>query len=413
MSIKKIQITDIADFDSVEVIEVLVKKGDEVDIDQPVVTVESDKAMMDYPSPFAGTIEEVYVREGNKVSEGDVLLTLHAKEAINQSEKVSTPKKLESEIEAKSSTAKENTSNIKHQQLFPSNSYASPGTHKYARELGVNLNDVQGSARGQRVVIEDVQQHVQGKLQATNINSFATKGLDFSSYGETHDQVLNSVQKRTAKNMQHAWQSIPHVTHFDEADVTLLEQHRKKLANQYKQKNIKLTPLAFVIKALVVALKKYPQFNSSLDITSEKIIYKNYFHIGIAVDTEYGLFVPVIRDVDKKSLEQVAIELVEISHLARQRKLKSTHMGGASMTLSSLGNLGGRAFTPIINPPEVAILGLSKMIIKEKVLGSDVKQQKLLPLSLSYDHRVINGADAARFCTYLKNVLEDIWKLIL
>ena len=245
------------------------------------------------------------------------------------------------------------------------------------------------------------------------VNKKPNKALDFSLYGNSTAKELTKIQKLTADNMLNAWQSIPHVTHFDQADVTQLEIHRKQLASDLKEKQIKLTPLVFVIKALVATLKKFPQFNSSLDTATEQLIYKDYFHIGIAVDTPHGLFVPVLRDVDKKSLEQLAIELVEISDLARQRKLSPKQMGGASMTISSLGILGGQAFTPIVNPPEVAILGLTKMIVKEKISASNAEQQKLLPLSLSYDHRVINGADAARFCTYLKDVLEDVWKLIL
>ena len=412
MEIKDIKISDIEEFDSVDVIEVLVKEGDEISVDQPLITVESEKAMMDYPSPHAGVVEEIIVQEGNKVSEGDVLLKLKTelKETItNEKPKIKTIENSQTKVVEKTQTV-----STKKQPAESNNSYASPGTHKYARELGVNLNNVQGSGRQQRIVIEDVQQHVRQQLDSSAThNTVSAKALNFSSYGETHAQELSKIQKLTAQNMQNAWQSIPHVTHFDQADVTQLELHRKQLAEELKNKQIKLTPLAFVAKALVLCLKKFPLFNASIDIATQQLIYKEFFHIGIAVDTEHGLFVPVIRDVDKKSLEQIAKELVEISSLAKQRKLTPKHMGGASMTISSLGNLGGQAFTPIINPPEVAILGLSKMLVTEIKSESEINYQKLLPLSLSYDHRVINGADAARFCTYLKNVLEDIWKLIL
>ena len=417
VEVKEIKISDIEEFDSVDVIEVLVKVGDEISIDQPLITVESEKAMMDYPSPHAGVVEEIIVREGNKVSEGDVLLKLKTElDKTVQNETITSEDPKNEVIEQSQSKVVEKVQTVpaRKQQAISNSSYASPGTHKYARELGVNLNNVQGSGRQQRIVIEDVQQHVRQNLNSSAMhNSVSSKPLDFSSYGKTHAQDLSKIQKLTAQNMQNAWQSIPHVTHFDQADVTQLELHRKKLAEELKNKDIKLTPLAFVVKALVLCLKKFPLFNTSIDLTTQQLIYKEFFHIGIAVDTEYGLFVPVIRDVNKKTLEQIAIELIEVSTLARQRKLTPKHMGGASMTISSLGNLGGQAFTPIINPPEVAILGLSEMLVNEAKSESEINYRKLLPLSLSYDHRVINGADAARFCSYLKNVLEDIWKLIL
>ena len=416
MTIKNIKISDIADFDAVDVIEILVKKGDAVALDQPLVTVESEKAMMDYPSPYAGVVENIVVKEGDKLKEGDILLALKVSsdEPDLSEDSNEKPKKVSHENEAvEMMTVVANRSN-RNQQTLSSNAYASPGTHKYARELGVNLDYVQGSGRQHRIVIEDVQQHVKENLySSTSASSEGKQLLDFSHYGQTHGKELSKIQKITAKNMLNAWKSIPHVTHFDQADVTQLEQHRKKLASELESKQIKLTPLAFVIKALALCLKEFPIFNTSLDIESEKLIYKEFFHIGIAVDTEHGLFVPVLRDVDKKTLEQVAKELVAVSTLAKQRKLTPKYMGGASMTISSLGNLGGQAFTPIINPPEVAILGLSKILVNEHVVGADANQQKRLPLSLSYDHRVINGADAARFCTHLKNILEDVWKLIL
>ena len=418
MSKENIKISDIADFESVDVVEILVQVGDEITIDQPLITVESEKAMMDDPSPRAGIVDKVLVKEGNKISEGDTIIVLDMQENADQEEVIQHDE--QSHSQAKSEPVKEG----KQQTIIASskplnisntkNAYASPSTQKYARELGVKLNEVPGSGRNQRIVVEDVQQHVRQRLgNGSRIHTPATKPLDFSKYGRSEAKDLNKIQKLTAENMLHAWNSIPHVTHFDQADVTQLEVHRKNLANELSAKQIKLTPLAFVVKALVISLKQFPQFNSSLDEAAEKIIYKDFFHIGIAVDTEHGLFVPVLRDVDKKSLEHVAKELIDLSELARQRKLTPNHMGGASMTITSLGNLGGQAFTPIINPPEVAILGLSKMISNENISSENAKQQKLLPLSLSYDHRVINGADAARFCTHLKSVLEDIWKLIL
>ncbi len=417
--VKNISITDIAEFDSVELVEVLVKSGDEITIDQPLVTVESEKAMMDYPSPLAGIVEKVLVQAGCMVKEGDVLITLKQVDdlstdapndpQIEQQDDTIATKREETAARSVSKAPSTNKNNSR-----SSTAYTSPSMHKYARELGVNLEEVHGTGRNQRIVQEDIQKHVSDRLNSGLARqSKAMKALDFSAYGQSSSKELTKIQKLTAENMSNAWQSIPHVTHFDQADVTQLEQHRKQLSSELKVKQIKLTPLVFVVKALVTTLKKFPQFNSSLDVISNKIIYKEFFHIGIAVDTPHGLFVPVIRDVDKKSLEQVAVELVELSELAKQRKLSPKHMGGASMTISSLGILGGQAFTPIVNPPEVAILGLTKIIEIEKMKDLKVEQQKLLPLSLSYDHRVINGADAARFCTHLKSVLEDIWKLIL
>ena len=421
--VKNIPITDIEEFESVDVIETLVKAGDEVTVDQPLVTIESEKAMMDYPSPLAGIVAEVIVQNGGKIKEGDILITLKvaAQAPVQQQAPAENPPNVlpasgnHTELQAKGHKVSDNqaaTNRIaSHSGAI---AYASPDTNKYARELGVNLDNVQGSGRNQRIIKGDVQQHVREQLQGIDVTvGKPAKALDFSKYGESSVQELTKIQKLTAENMLNSWQSIPHVTHFDQADVTQLELHRKQLANELKAKEIKLTPLVFVVKALVATLKKFPQFNCSLDTVSETLVFKEFFHIGIAVDTEYGLFVPVLRDADKKSVEQLAQELVEIGNLAKQRQLRPKHMGGASMTISSLGNLGGQSFTPIINPPEVAILGLSKMVVNKKMSETGVEQNKLLPLSLSYDHRVINGADAAKFCTQLKNILEDIWKLIL
>lgn len=426
-SLKEVYIRDIEDFDSVDVVEVLVKEGDAIDVDQPIVTIESEKAMVDFPSPYKGVVQKLNVSEGGKVKEGDILVTLEVQEDATES-KNSEKSVIDDKTESKtteSSTPTE-TKNISPAQ--PSTSiaavntnttygYAGPGVQKYARELGVNVKNVAGSGRQQRVLQQDIQEYVRTNLNsgvaAPGFSAKASKPLDFSAYGEVEAKDLTKIQKVTANNLLNAWLSIPHVTHFDQADVTLLEKHRKQLAVELKEKNIKLTPLAFVTKALVATLKQYPIFNTSLDTVTEQLIYKKYFHIGIAVDTPNGLLVPVIRDVDKKTITQVAAELIELSELARQRKLSPKQMSGASMTISSLGILGGQAFTPIINPPEVAILGVSKMIVNEKLTGDGVEQQKLLPLSLSYDHRVINGADAARFCTHLMGVLEDVWKLIL
>ena len=428
--LKQVLITDIEEFDSVDVVEILVKEGDSIEVEQALLTIESEKAMMDFPSPYQGVVHKINVTEGKQVKEGDVLVTLELQASdatLDQSEnkateEVETKQEAEPSVSAyiekynsANSTAKETTRAQAHNdtEIKTSAAYASPAVQKYARELGVDLHSVPGSGRKQRVVESDVQQYVRTQLNSSSPALIQQKPLDFSAHGETDAKDLTKIQEVTANKMLNAWQSIPHVTHFDQADVTLLEKHRKQLANELKEKGIKLTPLAFVIKALVATLKQYPIFNTSLDLTLNKLIFKKYFHIGIAVDTPHGLLVPVIRDVDKKTITQIATELIEVSELARQRKLTTKQMSGACMSISSLGNLGGQAFTPIINPPEVAIVGLSKMIVKEKVTETGMEQVKFLPISLSYDHRVVNGADAARFCSHLIYVLEDVWKLIL
>ena len=383
-SLKEVLITDIEEFDSVDVVEVLVKEGDAIDVDQPIITIESEKAMMDFPSPYQGIVQKINVNEGGQVKEGDVLVTLEVSEDSADSAdsaEPSPPENPETTASKPKDDAGSSPPNLERVTTVPTQdsidstrasvntnataAYASPGVQKYARKLGVDLNHVVGSGRTQRVLQEDVQQFVRTHLSSNSSVKSASKPLKFTAYGETEAKDLTKIQKVTISNMLNAWHSIPHVTHFDQADVTLLEKHRKQLANELKEKNIKLTPLAFVIKALVVCLKQYPIFNSSLDTVSEKLIYKKFFHIGIAVDTPHGLLVPVIRDVDKKSITHVASELMELSELARQRKLTHKQMSGASISISSLGILGGQAFTPIINPPEVAILGLSKMSVKE------------------------------------------------
>ncbi|MEJ2114715.1 MAG: 2-oxo acid dehydrogenase subunit E2, partial [Gammaproteobacteria bacterium] len=284
--VKNILIKDIADFDSVDVVEILVKAGDEVSVDQPLVTVESEKAMMDYPSPLAGVVEKVLIEEGGKIKEGDALITL--KVVRDEKEQIELQGETKSnKTQSVDSPSASKPSPVTESAIQNSTAYASPGIQQYARELGVNLDEVQGSGRNQRIVKEDIQKHIRKQLNSgqTIGGNKPIKALDFSDYGKSTSKELTKIQKLTANNMLNAWQSIPHVTHFDQADVTQLELHRKQLANDLKAKQIKLTPLVFVIKALVTALKKFPQFNASLDVVSEKLIYKDFIHIGIAVDT--------------------------------------------------------------------------------------------------------------------------------
>lgn len=413
-TLEEIRVTDIEEAESVDVVEVLVREGGRVEVNQSLVTLETDKALVEFPSPFAGQVRKIQVQSGETIGSGDTLMVLEV-EASAQPDGKSEPA-----AEASPTHVEPDDPDWTAGAVGPDSTehaYASPAMYQYARELGVELDSVQGSGRRSRILKQDVQQHVRTRLQQApgdaRMRAASQTLPDFSGYGETEVRPMTRIQERTAQNLLAAWQSIPHVTHFDQADVTRLERYRRQLTDEAQARDIRLTPLVFVIKALAATLARFPQFNASLDPADGKIILKKFFHIGIAVDTPHGLLVPVLRDVDKKTLVQVAGELVELSTQARERKLTAQQMAGASMTVSSLGPLGGQAFTPIINPPEVAILGLSSMIVREKSTAGDALQQKFLPLSLSYDHRVINGADAARFCTHLKAILEDIWKLVL
>lgn len=406
--IRDIRIADLEDDAPVDVVEILVQAGERVEVDQPLATLETDKALVEFPSPHAGVVGKIHVQPGDQMVQGDALLALELSDPAPDS----TP---DTPDEAPAPASREPAQDPE-PAPYPepgsmplqsgTQAYASPAMYRYARELGVSLEHVQGSGRGLRVLKEDIEQHVRTRLQAPHAQATTPAPLpDFSRYGDTEEEPLTKIQRLTAENLLSAWQSIPHVTHFERADVTALETYRAQLAEEAGSRGLRLTPPIFVIKALAGALAEFPRFNASFDAANERIVLKKYFHIGIAVDTPHGLLVPVLRDVDKKTLAEVAAEVADLGQRARERKLTPDEMGGASMTLTSLGHIGGQAFTPIINPPEVAILGLSRMIVRSG--------QNFLPLSLSYDHRVINGAEAARFCLHLKAILEDIWKLIL
>ena len=412
-TLEEIRVTDIEEGESVDVVEVLVREGDRVGADQALVTLETDKALVEFPSPYAGQVRKIQVHPGDTVSPGDTLLVLEV-EAPAQPDRKPEP------AADASRTRVEPDPESTAQAAGPGRTgqaYASPAMYRYARELGVGLDSVEGTGRHSRILKQDIQDHVRTRLQhdpgGAGMGAASPPLPDFSGYGETEVRPMTKIRKLTARNLLAAWQSIPHVTHFDQADVTRLEQYRRQLADEAQALDIRLTPLVFVIKALAATLAQFPRFNASLDPAGAQVVLKKFFHIGIAVDTPHGLLVPVLRDIDRKTLVQVAGELAALGTLARERKLTPAQMAGASMTVSSLGNLGGQAFTPIINPPEVAILGLSKMIVREKTAAGDVLQQKFLPLSLSYDHRAIDGAEAAQFCSHLKAILEDIWKLVL
>ncbi len=440
MSVIEIRVPDIGDFKEVEVIEVLVKPGDVIKAEQSLVTVESDKASMEIPSSRAGVVRELRVKLGDQVAQGSVLLTLEAEEssAVAPAPVASVPVAAAApataavaSTAAPASPAPLNAapaSDVLASDAPASLPHASPSVRKFARELGVDLTRVSGTGPKQRILLEDVQVYVKGAVAVlvkggsaagtpagggSGLNLLPWPSLDFSKFGPTTAAPLSRIKRLSGPNLARNWAMIPHVTQFDEADVTELEQFRKDSNTALAKSGVKLTMLAFVVKASIAALKQFPNFNGSLDATGENLIQKQYWNIGFAADTPNGLVVPVIRDADQKGVSQIARELGELSATAREGKLKPGDMQGASFTISSLGGVGGTAFTPIINAPEVAILGLSKTQMKPVWDGKQFVPRLMLPLSLSYDHRVIDGAQGARFTTYLADVLADMRKILL
>ncbi len=403
----EIAVPDIGDFSDVPVIEVLVAAGDSVEAEQSLVTLESDKATMEVPAPAGGVIAELRVQLDDTVSEGDIIAVLETAEA----EPVTGASDQATEgVRQATPVPMDATASL------PSNApYASPAMRRFARELGVDLVQVKGSARGGRIIREDITAFVKAALSAATAPASGGLSFDlppppkvnFSRYGEIELQPLTRIQKISGAYLHRNWLSIPHVTQNDLADITDMEAYRKANADKAKEQGFKLTPLVFMIKAVVAALKEFPIFNASLDEMRENLVLKKYFHIGIAVDTPNGLVVPVIRDCDQKDIFQLAAELAELSQKARDGKLKPTEIQGGNFSISSLGGIGGTSFTPIINAPEVAILGVSRSSISARWDGESFQPRLLLPLSLSYDHRVIDGANAARFARYLVTSLED------
>ena len=440
MSMVEVKVPDIGDFKEVEVIELLVKVGDTVAVDQSLITVESDKASMEIPSSQAGVVKELKVKIGDKVAEGSLMLMLETEGAAAGAPQAApaaapapapaapaaaapaavVPAPMPTAAPAPTPAAAPAAAN----GAIP---HASPSIRKFARELGVDLTQVRGNGPKGRITQEDVQAYVKGVIAggAAATSAPAAKGggggldllpwpsLDFSRFGATELQPLSRIKKISGPNLHRNWVMIPHVTQYDQADVTDLEEFRKASNAAMAKSGVKLTMLAFVIKACIAALKKYPVFNSSLDAKGENLIVKQYYHIGFAADTPNGLVVPVVKDADKKGIAQIAQEMGELSAQARDGKVKPADMQGASFTISSLGGIGGTAFTPIINAPEVAILGLSKSEIKPVWDGKAFVPRLMMPTSLSYDHRVIDGAMAARFSVYLTEVLADMRKTLL
>jgi pyruvate dehydrogenase E2 component (dihydrolipoamide acetyltransferase) len=426
-----VSVPDIGDFKEVEVIEVLVKPGDPVEKEQSLITLESDKATMEIPSPGAGVVKELKLKVGDKVSKGSPILVLGGSSAEKAAAAQPAPKAESAPPPGKPAAAAPpppapTTRPVPREprEATAVKPHASPSVRKFARELGVELARVPASGPKGRILHHDVQAFVKGVVQGKPpetpkggaglpFDLPAWPEVDFAKFGPVESKPLSRIQKLSGPYLHRNWISIPHVTQFDEADITDLEAFRKSQTAETEKRGFKLTPLAFLIKACVTALKAYPQFNASLDKSGENVILKKYYHIGVAVDTPGGLVVPVVRDADRKGVFDLARELSEISKLARDSKLKPGDLQGGTFSISSLGGVGGTAFTPIINAPEVAILGVSRSAMRQVWNGREFVPRLMLPLSLSYDHRVIDGATAARFTTYLVSVLSDIRKSLL
>ncbi len=482
---QEIRVPDIGDFDKVPVIEVLVSEGDSIELEQSLLTLESDKATMDVPAPVAGKLVELKVSEGDELSEGDVIgiVEVESEEEEKPEEEKPEEEKPEEEKQEKQASKKQKSEKHKDQgsagteqatgsespkpesdtdasesanrQPHPVNRssdadsrqsvpgweddlppppvpfdemdrdpgslpHASPSVRKLARELGVDLGRVSGSGRKGRITEDDLKAHVKQSMHSGGAAA-AGSGLtiadapkvDFSKYGKVEQEKLSRIKRISGPNLHRNWVSIPHVTQFDEADITEMEAFRKASQNEAERAGTKMTPLVFLIKAVVASLKEFPDFNASLSDDGESLIRKHYFHIGVAVDTPNGLMVPVLRDCEQKGLIELAQALTDLSTRAREGKLKGEEMKGGCFSISSLGGIGGTAFTPIINAPELAILGVSRAQMKPVWNGSEFEPRLLLPLSLSYDHRVIDGADAARFTRFLASQLEDLRRLLL
>ena len=446
MAIQDILVPDIGNFDSVDVIEVLVKVGDSVAKEDSLITVESDKASMDIPSPFSGVVKEVKMKVGDKVAQGSLIITMDVTDAgaVPAAEKLAVAEKpavVKEAIPAREIPQPTRPAPEPPKTIAPAHqpvpmgesaivdagkvSHASPSVRKFARELGVNLAFVKGSAAKNRILQEDVQAYVKNELakprtenMGAGLGSLATLAMpviDFSKFGEIETKPLSRIKKLSGANLHRNWVTAPHVTQFDEADITDLEDFRKSMQADAEKRGVKLTMLAFLIKASVNALKAYPNFNASLSPDGDSLILKNYFNVGFACDTPDGLVVPVVKDVQQKDVLDIARDLADLSTKARERKLKVEEMQGGCFTISSLGGIGGTMFTPIINCPEVAILGVSRSSM-QPVYDTKTKTfepRLILPMSLSYDHRVVDGATGAAFMVTLKELLEEPYKLLV
>ena len=436
----EIRIPAVGNSDELDVIDIAVKVGDTVAVDDTLATLESDKASMDVPADKAGVVTSVAISIGDKVKEGDLVVTIQvagSAPAVATATPVAAPVAV-AVVTPASSNVHEDALKAPHKgdqipvapitnaaTLDFSGAHASPSVRAFARELGANLNEVVGSGRNKRILRDDVLSYVKsvlsGSVQSATQKAVASNGggldllpwpkVDFAKFGEIEEKSLSRIQKISGANLARNWAMIPHVAQFDEADITELESLRKQLNKEYEREGARVTILAFLFKAVVKALQKFPQFNSSLE--GDKLILKKYYHIGFAADTPNGLVVPVIRDCDKKGVIEIAAEMRELAGLARDGKLKPDQMTGGCFTISSLGGIGGTNFIPIINAPEVAILGVSRNTIKPVWNGKEFEPRMMIPLSLSYDHRVIDGALGARFIVYLNELLTDMRRMVI
>ncbi|MFT5133489.1 MAG: pyruvate dehydrogenase E2 component (dihydrolipoamide acetyltransferase) [Gammaproteobacteria bacterium] len=429
--IEEIVVPDIGDFESVEIIDVVVKAGDEVEVETTLITVESDKATMDIPSPRAGRVKQVNVKTGDKVAQGDPILILEVAASKSDPGNTADTPVEQAPLELKEAATDTPLAEPRQAPTTPTSSetvgssnsakaHASPAIRKFARELGVDLGLVRGSGTKGRILKDDVKSFTKAVMSSDRV--FDKSGgfslpeippIDFSKFGPIDTKPLTRLRKLGGQNLHRSWINVPHVTQFDEADITELEAFRKSKSDAAAKEGVKLTPLTFFIKAIVVALAKFPEFNASLSPDAENLILKKYFHIGIAVNTDRGLMVPVVRDADQKGIYELARELAELAQKARDKKLSPSEMQGACFTISSLGHIGGTGFTPIVNTPEVAILGVSRSTMKPVYENGEFVPRLMLPFSLSYDHRVIDGVAAAEFTRYLSTVLTDIRHILL
>lgn len=439
--IAEITIPAVGNSDELDVIDIAVEVGDHVELDETLVTLESDKASMDVPADKEGVITEIALSVGDKVKEGDLVVKIQTGGAVTAAAQTSAPAQVDAPAkEVQQDVVKSSSESLKapHKgdqlpiapvqnaaELDFSGAHATPSVRAFARELGADLNQVKGSGRNNRILREDVLQYVKGVLSgsvATSTAKAATVNgggldllpwpkVDFSKFGEVEERELSRIQKISGANLARNWAMIPHVAQFDEADITELEALRKQLNKEYEREGVRVTILAFLFKAVVKALQKFPEFNSSLE--GDKLILKKYYHIGFAADTPNGLVVPVIRDCDKKGVLEIATEMRELAGLAREGKLRGDQMTGGCFTISSLGGIGGTNFIPIINAPEVAILGVAKNQVKPVWNGKEFEPRLMIPLSLSYDHRVIDGALGARFIVYLNELLTDMRRMVI
>ena len=425
-------VPDIGDFDQVDVVEVLVAVGDEVSVDQSLITLESDKASMEVPSPAAGRVVGIAVELGGQVGEGDLILTIEAAAAPAEPPEAAAgpsdePASTGAEAPAPAPAPMPRPSPSRRRPPPPAGTgpapstsppHASPAVRRFARLLGVDLTRVSGSGAKGRILREDVEGFVKDAMtgrgsQVAGAGIPPVPEIDFSKFGPVESKPFSRIRKLSAASLHRSWLNVPHVTQHDEADITELETFRRAHLDEARERGVRLTLLAFLMKAVAASLAEFPEMNSSLAPDGESLTLKRYFHLGVAVDTPDGLVVPVVRDVDRKSVYELAGELGEVSGRARERKLRPADIQGATFTISSLGGIGGTAFTPIVNAPEVGILGVSRAVRRPVYIGAGLAPRLMLPVSLSYDHRVIDGAYAVRFTTHLCAVLADIRRVVL